>query len=297
MAFGKNETDASMRRREVIAKVETRENQRMAAMSPILTVMMKAVQKAGRKIIRDFGELAFLQVRKKGVGDFVSETDISVEQALIESLKKDRPDYGFISEECGEIAGKEGCPYTFIIDPIDGTTNFIHAIPYFALSVALKERDEIVAGVIYNPVTGELYFAEKGSGAFVMEATGNKRLRVAGRVQLSDSLLTLSGLNSLTPSPLLSIFAGKITGMRNYGSTVLALASVASGQMDGFVGKNIKLWDLAAGVLFIREAGGVVATVSGKRELSALIGDEYVLACSSAIYPQLQKTLVHGLKG
>ena len=296
MPFGKNASDVSFRRRESIAQVETRENQRMAALSPIMTVMIKAVQKAGRKVVRDFGELTYLQVKKKGLGDFVSETDVDVEKTLIESLQKDRPDYGFISEECGSIVGKEGCPFTWIIDPIDGTTNFIHALPYFAVSLALKEKEDIVAAVVYNPISGEIFWAEKGSGCFAMEPSGNKRLRVAGRVQLSEALLNLSGLNTAKPSVLLPIFAGKISGLRHQGSTVLELASIASGQVDGFVGKNIKLWDLASGILFIREAGGVVATVSGKKDLASLLGDEFVIACSSAIYPQLQKALVHGLK-
>ena len=145
------------RRRASLERAETREQQRISSLSAILNVMVKAVRKAGRNMLRYFGEISQLQVREKGAGDFVSDADVRAEKILIESLHEDRPDYGILSEECGEVSPQNGSPFTWIIDPIDGTINFIHAFPYFAISVALKYHDVITAAVLFNPLSNELY--------------------------------------------------------------------------------------------------------------------------------------------
>ena len=287
----KRRIDPSLRRRETLERLETRERQRITALSAILNVMIKAVQKAGRNMIRDFGEVSQLQVTKKGPGDFVSNADIMAEKILIESLSEDRPDYGIISEEKGSVPAKNGSPFTWIIDPIDGTTNFIHAIPYFAISVALREHDDIVAAVLFNPITNELYYAEKGQGAFLMTPSGSKRLRVSGRSQPGDCLFGLTGFNEIGKKELLEKFAGRVAGIRHMGSTTLELASVAAGQLDAFITKGANLWDIAASYLFIREAGGKIATLSGKTGLQDLIKSEYIIASNLSLMATIQKGL------
>ncbi len=288
----KRRIDPSMRRRETLERLETRERQRISALSATLNVMIKAVQKAGRSIIRDFGEIGQLQVTKKGPGDFVSNTDIMVEKILIESLSEDRPDYGIISEEKGVIPSKNNSPFTWIIDPIDGTTNFIHAIPYFAISVALREQDDIVAAVLFNPISNELYYAEKGQGAFLMTPAGSKRLRVSGRTQLADSLFGLTGFNDFGKKELLEKFSGRVAGIRHMGSTTLELASVAAGQLDAFITKGANLWDIATAYLFIREAGGKIATLSGKTDLQDLVKSDYIIASNLSLMATIQKGMV-----
>ncbi len=275
------------RRRASLERLETREQQRISNLSPILNVMVKAVKTASRSMIRDFGEVGQLQVREKGAGDFVSESDIRAEEALIEALSTARPDYGIISEERGKIAPKNDSPFTWIIDPIDGTTNFIHAIPYFAISVALRYHDEITAAVLFNPITNDLYYAEKGEGLFVMTATGSKRLRVAARSDLSTALVSVNNKES----ELLSKLSNKVASFRHYGSNALELASVGAGQMDAVILNGAPIWDIATAYLFIKEAGGKFATVSGKTKLDDLVAGEYIIASNLTLFAKLQKEL------
>ncbi len=291
MAFTteKRKIDPIQRRRERLERAETRERQRLSSLSAILNVMVKAVQKAGRSLIRDFGELGELQVTRKGPGDFVSNADIQVEKILIDSLSEDRPDYGFISEERGLIAPKNDSPFTWIIDPIDGTTNFIHALPFFAISVALKYYDAITAAVVFNPITNELYYAEKGQGAFLMTPSGSKRLRVSGRTNLQECLV---GAVGRIHGDVLQKLAGRIAGFRFSGAVTLQLSEVSAGQLDAFIAQKMPVWDIAAASLFIREAGGTIATVSGKTGLMDLTGGEYVIASSLSLFTTIQKELL-----
>lgn len=287
----KKSADALIRRRDTLGRIETREAQRLSSLSSHLNVMIKAVQKAGRSIVRDFGEISQLQVRKKGPGDFVSSADINVESILIEMLQKARPDYGFISEERGVIAG-ENKDFTWIIDPIDGTTNFVHAIPYFSISVALKHRDEIIAAVLFNPITNELYYAEKGQGAFLMAPSGNKRLRVSGRGQLADALVGVSGLNSKDKNQsALSALAGNVAAFRHFGSMSLELVGISAGTLDAVVLKCEKIWDWAAGILFVTEAGGKIATLSGGKRLSDYVSGDFVIAANVDLWTRIERLL------
>ena len=275
------------RRRASLERAETRERQRLSSLSAILNVMVSSVQKAGRTMLRDFGELSQLQVREKGAGDFVSDADIQTEKTLIELLQQARPDYGIISEECGEIPAKNGSPYTWIIDPIDGTTNFIHAFPYFAISLALRYNDEITAAVLYNPITNELYYAEKGQGFFVMTATGNKRSRVSGRTDLRSALI---GLNNKEKA-LVEKLEPKVGAFRHFGANTLELAAVGTGQLDAVVLVKPLMWDIATASLFIKEAGGRIATLSGKTAFKDLANADVVLATNLTLFPKLQKEM------
>ncbi len=284
--------DSSLRRRESLEKLETRERQRISSLSATLNVMIKAVQKAGHNMIHDFREVSQLQVTQKGPGDFVSNADIMAEKILIEALSSARPDYGIISEEKGHIPAKNGSSFTWIIDPIDGTTNFIHAIPYFAVSVALQEGHDIIAAVLFNPISNELYYAEKGKGAFIMTPTGSKRLRVSNRTQLPDCLFGLTGFNDIGRKELLEKFSGRVAGIRHIGSTTLELAFVATGQLDAFITRGANLWDIASSFLFIREAGGKISTLSGKTDLQDLIKSEYIIASNLSLMTKIQKELM-----
>lgn len=274
------------KRRASFERAETREQQRISSLSTILNVMVKAVQKAGRGMVRDFGEVSQLQVREKGAGNFVSVADTRAEKILIESLQEDRPDYGVISEECGEIPAKNDSPFTWIIDPIDGTTNFIHAFPYFAISLALKYHDEITAAVLFNPITNDLYYSEKGQGFFVMTATGNKRLRISGRNDLATALI---GLNN-KEQKITSKISEKIGSFRHFGSSALELAAVGAGQLDAVIlTDKPPVWDIATGCLFIKEAGGRMATLSGKTSLSDLLNADVIIASNLTLFPKIQK--------
>ena len=286
MAELRGKMSPTERRRASLERAETREQQRISSLSAILNVMVKAVRKAGRNMLRDFGEVSQLQVREKGAGDFVSDADIRAEKILIESLQEDRPDYGILSEECGEIPAKNGSPFTWIIDPIDGTTNFIHAFPYFAISVALKYHDEITAAVLFNPITNDLYYSEKGQGFFMMTATGNKRLRVSGRNDLSSALI---GLNN-KEDKITSKITTHIGSFRHFGSNTLELAAVGSGQLDAVILTNKPYsWDIAAACLFIKEAGGRIATLSGKTTLKDLTQADVIVASNLVLFPKIQK--------
>ncbi len=260
----------------------------MTYTSPILNVMTAAVRKAGRPLIRDFGELENLQISMKGPADFVTSADTRTESLLIEELTRVRPGYGFLGEESGTIEGKDES-HRFIIDPIDGTTNFMHGVPHFAISVALEREGQLVAGVIYNPVTDDLFVAEKNHGAY----HNHKRLRVAGRKELGPCLLAtgfpFKGREGHAQSLAeMETMMGLTAGIRRFGTASLDLAYVAAGRFDGFWERGIKAWDMAAGILLVREAGGMIADLDGGQDMltkgSILVANEY-------LQPQLLKLL------
>ena len=215
----------------------------MKSISPNLNIMIKASEKASKVIIRDFGEIENLQVSKKSPTDFVTNTDIKVEKIIIEELKKARPNFSILSEESGEENNNDN-KNTWIIDPIDGTVNFLHGIPHFAISIALRSDDEIISGLIFDPIKNEMFFAEKNDGAFF----NNHRIRVSKKNNINDCLFATNDkiINELNfPN-------------RKSGCAALDMAYVAAGRYDGYFQKNLNLWDIAAGIVLIKEAGGVI---------------------------------------
>jgi len=263
------------------------------ARSALMNVMVQAVMKAGRGLARDFGEVQNLQVSVKGPGDFVSQADLRAEQVLRAELERARPDYGFLLEEGGEVAGKDA-QHRWIIDPLDGTTNFLHGFPHFAISVALERQGQLVAGVIFNPATDELYTAEKGAGAFL----NDRRLRVAGRRNLTDSIIGC-GVPHLGRGDhgrflvQLRHVMGETVGIRRAGAASLDLAYVAAGRLDGYWEEWISPWDMAAGILLVREAGGFVSDLSGGADMfgrgDVVAGNE---AIQKALLAAVNKPLV-----
>ena len=215
----------------------------MISISSNLNIMIKAVEKASKSVIRDFGEVEKLQVSKKGPRDFVTKTDKYVEKILIEELSKTKKNYSFLSEEVGSIENKDK-DNIWIIDPIDGTTNFLHGIPHFAICIALESKREIISGLIYDPIKDEMFYAEKNIGAYL----NNQRLRVSNK-NLIDECLFSSNHEGVKFSNL---------NMRYSGCAALDLAYVASGRLDGFFHNKINIWDVAAGALLVEEAGGIV---------------------------------------
>jgi myo-inositol-1(or 4)-monophosphatase len=239
----------------------------MPYLSPALNVMIAAARKAGRALIRDFGELENLQISKKGPADFVSTADSRTERILIEELTKARPGYGFLLEESGTIEGPDKT-HRFIIDPIDGTTNFLHGIPQFAISIALEREGQLVSALVFNPVTDEMFVAEKGHGAYL----NDKRLRVAARKNLSE-ILVASGAPFMGKEGReeflseLDRVLSATAGMRRFGAASLDLAWVAAGKFDAFWERNLKPWDIAAGILLVREAHGAVSDLKGRDKM------------------------------
>ena len=215
----------------------------MISISSNLNIMIKAAEKASKSVIRDFGEVEKLQVSKKGPRDFVTKTDKHVEKILIEELSKTKKNYSFLSEEVGSIENKDK-DNIWIIDPIDGTTNFLHGIPHFAICLALESKKEIISGLIYDPIKDEMFYAEKNKGAYL----NNQRLRVSNK-NLIDECLFSSNHEGVKFSNL---------NMRYSGCAALDLAYVASGRLDGFFHNKINIWDVAAGALLVKEAGGIV---------------------------------------
>lgn len=231
-----------------------------------INVMVSAANKAGRGLVRDFGEVEQLQVSVKGPADFVSNADMKAERILKAELKKARPDWGFLMEESGADAGRDP-RYRWIVDPLDGTTNFLHGIPHFAISIGLERDGEVIAGVILNPVTNELYWAEKGQGAFM----NDRRLRVSGRRELSQSLFATGIPFKGRPGHAAFLRqAAKVmavsAGIRRMGVASLDLAFTAAGRFDGFWESGLHPWDVAAGVILVREAGGKVTDLKGGAE-------------------------------
>ena len=215
----------------------------MNLISANLNVMIKASEKASKILIRDFGEVENLQVSKKGPADFVTNSDLKTEKILIEELKKARPNYSIISEERGVEENKD-TNNTWIIDPIDGTVNFLHGIPHFAISIALKSNNEIISGLIFDPIKNEIFYAEKNNGAFF----NNHRIKVSKKNDMNECLFATGG--EIKNEPNLSY--------RKSGSAALDMAYVASGRYDGYFQNNLNLWDIAAGIILIKEAGGII---------------------------------------
>ena len=232
--------------------------------SPQMTVMVDAVMKAARGLRRDFGEVENLQVSRKGPGDFVSNADHKAEKILQESLAKARPDYGFVMEEGGLVEGKDKA-HRWHIDPLDGTINFLHGLPHFCVSLALEREGVMVAGVIYDPIKDELFVAEKGKGAFL----NNRRLRVAGRDQVADAVFatgipTLGRGHHQEYQAMMTKVMAQCSGIRRFGSAALDLAYVAAGRFDGYWEKGLNSWDVAAGIVLVKEAGGFISDLAGR---------------------------------
>ena len=258
------------------------------ARTALLNVMVAAALKAGRQLARDFGEVENLQVSMKGPGDFVSAADRRAEEILIAELTKARPGYGFLAEESVAVDGTDKTN-RWIIDPLDGTTNFLHGIPIFSISLALEREGELVAGVILNPVLNELFVAEKGAGAFL----NDRRLRVAVRKRLSDSVIG-TGIPHLGRGPHepylveLREVMRQVSGVRRCGSASIDLAWLAAGRFDGFWERTLKPWDMAAGIVLIREAGGTVTDLDGG---AAMLASGTILAGNTEIHRALQALL------
>jgi myo-inositol-1(or 4)-monophosphatase len=231
--------------------------------SALLNVMIKAARKAGRTLKRDFGEVEHLQVSLKGPGNFVTAADRRAEEILREELTRARPGYGFLGEEGGRHEGADKT-HTWIVDPLDGTTNFLHGIPHFAIAIALEREGTMVAGVVYNPANDDLYTAERGKGAYL----NDQRLRVAGRQRLADAVVAC-GLPHLGRGDLalaqqeLAAVQAKVAGLRRFGAAALDLAWVAAGRLDAYWERNLGPWDIAAGLMLVREAGGYVTDFAG----------------------------------
>ena len=234
----------------------------MKSISANLNIMIKASEKASKILIRDFGELEKLQVSKKGPQDFVTNADIKAEKIIIEELKKARPNYSIISEENGVEKNKDHSNF-WIIDPIDGTTNFLHGVPHFAISIALQSNNEIVCGLIFDPIKDELFYAEKNNGAYF----NNQRIRVSKKREINECLFAV-GKGKYNPDLI----------CRRSGSAALDMAYVASGRFDGYFQNNLNLWDIAAGIIIVKEAGGIVNEI----DLSSLKNIK-VLASSAEI--------------
>ncbi len=229
--------------------------------------MVKAAQKAARGLVRDFGEVEQLQVSLKGPGDFVSIADMKAEQTMKEELERARPDFGFLMEESGIVEGKDP-HHRWIIDPLDGTTNFLHGVPHFCTTVALENRGEIIAGVTYNPVADEMFWAERGAGAYL----NDRRLRVSSRARMSDALVSTGiahGHGDDYDAFLREVRAvmPQVTSLRRYGAAALDMAYVAAGRCDVYWQRGLGAWDIAAGIILVREAGGLVTDLAGGHKM------------------------------
>lgn len=252
------------------------------ARSAIMNVMVQAAMKAGRSLARDYGEVQNLQVSLKGPADYVSQADQRAEDIIYSELTRARPDYGLLMEESGEIAGDDS-QHRFIVDPLDGTTNFLHGIPFFAVSIALERQGQIVAGVIFNPAMDELFTAERGGGVFL----NDRRMRIAGRRKLEDCVIGTGiphlgrGKHGHYLVELRNIMA-EVAGVRRLGAAALDLAYVAAGRLDGFFEDGLQAWDMAAGILMVREAGGFVSDKDGGPDIfekkNIVCGNEHVHA-------------------
>ena len=257
--------------------------------SALLNIMVQAAAKAGRSLTKDFGEVENLQVSRKGPADFVSNADKRAEQIVFDELRKARPTYSFLMEEGGEVKGSDG-QHRWIVDPLDGTTNFLHGIPMFACAIALERGDEIVASVIYNPVMDELFTAEKGGGAWLND---RKRLRVAARRHLAESVI-VTGINSrgsagdVLQLRQLAAIAPAAAGIRRTGSASTDLAWLAAGRFDGYWENQLSPWDAAPGWLLLREAGGTMSDFSGG---PGSIWNGEVVAGNEVVQAQLLKLI------
>jgi myo-inositol-1(or 4)-monophosphatase len=263
-----------------------------------MTVMDRAARKAAPRLRRDFNEVQHLQVSRKGPADFVSLADSRAEQTIFEELSKARPDWGFLMEERGEIAGDPNKP-RFIVDPLDGTTNFLHGIPHFAISIAVEEplasgKREITSALVYQPLTDESFWAEKGRGAWVQE----QRLRVSARRDLSEALIAtgipfLGHGDFVQWNRIFGAVAPEVAGIRRLGAAALDLAWVAAGRFDGFWESDLQPWDVAAGLLLIKEAGGFVTDFRGG---DRMFERREFLAANDALQSRLHKLIAGALR-
>ncbi|MFC0408063.1 inositol monophosphatase family protein [Roseomonas elaeocarpi] len=267
-----------------------------ARLSPALNVVIQAVQKAGKRLLRDFGEVENLQVSMKGPGDFVSQADLRAEETLRTELSRARPGFAFLMEESGE-SGDRDWEWRWVVDPLDGTSNFLHGIPQWCVSVGIEKRTgensaEVMAGVIYNPVNDELFWAEKGMGTFL----NDRRLRVSGRRNLQEALFATGIPFANVPkraefSTTLARLMPQVAGIRRFGSAALDLAWLAAGRYDGYWELGLKPWDCAAGIIMVKEAGGYVTDPEG--------GDAWpsgnVVAGNPHLHPLLREAVVEGI--
>jgi myo-inositol-1(or 4)-monophosphatase len=265
----------------------------MPAHSALITIMDKAARKAAPRLRRDFNEVEQLQVSRKGPADFVSNADRAAERTIKEILQQARPDYGFLLEEEGEIAGGEGRP-RWIVDPLDGTSNFLHGIPHFAISIAVEDKGEIISGLVYQPLTDEAFWAEKGAGAWLQ----TKRLRVSARRDLADCLIA-TGIpfkghgDYAQQEKIMAAVSPEIAGIRRFGSAALDLAWVAAGRYDGYFERDLYPWDWAAGMLLVREAGGFVSDYRGG---SRIFERSEVVAGNEAIHSKLHRLVAKAVR-
>ena len=256
----------------------------MKLSSANINVMVKVCRKAAKILIRDFGEIEKLQVSLKGPGDFVTASDKKVEKIIIEELLKARPNYSILSEEIGQINNDES--FKWIIDPIDGTANFLHGIPHFAISVALEHNKEIICGIIYDPIKDEMFTAEKGNGSYL----NNQRMRVSSRSKLKDCIIFTGGPKPESKDREIALkeynnFSSKVLiPIRKLGSASLDMAYVAAGRCDGFWQRNLNYWDIAAGIILIKEAGGFVTDFNGN---NTYIESKTILATNSRINKEM----------
>ena len=262
--------------------------------SALLNVMVQAARKAARSLKRDFGEVEHLQVSLKGPANFVTAADRRAEEILHEQLSRARPGYGFVGEEGGRREGADKT-HTWIVDPLDGTSNFLHGIPHFAISIALEREGTIVAGLIYNPANEELFTAERGKGAFL----NDQRLRVAARQRLVDAVIACGlphhgkGDLALFRTEFAAV-QDKVAGLRRFGAATLDLAWVAAGRLDAYWERDISPWDMAAGLLMVREAGGYVTDLDGG---DAMLAKGHIIAGNETMHRELLRLLRGAAKG
>ncbi|WP_194303156.1 inositol monophosphatase family protein [Acetobacter estunensis] len=270
-------------------------------LSPVMTVMQSAAEKAARRLLRDFNEVEQLQVSIKGPGDFVSQADLRAEQTLREELERARPGYAFLMEESGESGG-ENWTWRWVVDPLDGTTNFLHGIPHWAISIGLQRRlpdgsIELTAAVVYNPAAGEMFWAEKGVGAYL----NDRRIRVSARREMLTALFA-TGIPFAKVSPkrrlpfarVMGALMPQVAGIRRFGAAALDLAWVAAGRYEGYWEFGIKPWDCAAGALLVREAGGYCTDPAGV-DLNELPDDVLIVAGNGHLHAKLREIVAESL--
>lgn len=272
-------------------------------LSPHMTVMQNAAQKAAKRLLRDFNEVEQLQVSVKGPSDFVSQADLRAEATIRDELAKARPGYAFLMEESGK-SGSDNWTWRWVVDPLDGTTNFLHGVPQWCISIALERRletgaTEIAAGMIYNPVHDEMFWAERGAGAFLNE----KRLRVSARREIKDALFatgipfaSVSPVNRLAFARTLGVLMPQVAGIRRFGAAALDLAWVAAGRYDGYWELGLKPWDMAAGLLIVREAGGFVTDAAGRESTMLEAAPNDVVAANPHMHKNLLEVVAQGVQ-